>query len=270
MPGMRTGIKALDRTPKGLMQTQALITGEKSHADRFEEGIVQLLVDQNSEATAWRFDATFGIFGALPLLGVTFDDAFVLLDAAEGNLDGPFDLDSPLDATVLLAHHAAYATGTTVRYVNASGCPTNAAARWRPTPPPGGPFTPRPAAPNMPTPPLLIPGVPAGYPTLPLNPILPGWWTDWACVTTPGPGPWAATCTCYSYGRYDDPTGGSHWVRKKCVGNFPCGAGPAGTPPGQHTPLPDPDGTLTEPPFPTPAPSVSPGAAWTCTLEYYY
>ncbi|MBX3405349.1 MAG: hypothetical protein KF869_01190 [Phycisphaeraceae bacterium] len=79
---------------------------------------MQLLVDQNSDATAWRFDATFGIFGSLPLLGVTFDDAFVLLDAAEGNLDGPFDLDSPLDATVLLSHHAAYATGTTVRYVN--------------------------------------------------------------------------------------------------------------------------------------------------------
>ncbi|MBX3402702.1 MAG: hypothetical protein KF699_04730 [Phycisphaeraceae bacterium] len=105
-----------------MTQTQALITGEKSHADRFEEGIVQLLVDQNSDATAWRVDATFGVFGSLPLLGVTFDDAFVLLDAAEGNLDGPFDLDSPLDATVLLSHHAAYSTGTTVRHVNTAAC----------------------------------------------------------------------------------------------------------------------------------------------------
>ncbi len=255
---------------KGVTQAQALITGQLSHADRFEEGVVKFLADQGSSATAWRVDAAFGVFGSLPLLGVTFDDAFVLLDATEGTMDGPFDLESPLDATALLAQHAAYAATTTVRYRITLGCGAVAAPMWQPTPPPGGPFTPRPAAPNLPTPPILLPGIPAGYPQLPLNPALPGWWTDWACVTTPGMGPWSATCTCYSYGRYDDPAGGSHWVRRKCVGNFPCNAGPAATPPGQYPPLPNPDGTLTTPPFPTPPPSVSPGSAWTCPLEYFY
>jgi len=95
-------------------------------------------------ACAWRVDATFGVFGSLPLVGVTFDDAFVLLDSTSGALDGPFGLTSSLDATVLLAQHSAYAAGTTVRYVNASGCLVVAAARWPTTQPPG--WTPAPAA----------------------------------------------------------------------------------------------------------------------------
>jgi len=258
------------KASKGVTQTQALITGALSHADRFEDGVVKFLSDQGSNATAWRVDASFGVFGSLPLVGVTFDDAFVLLDATDGTLDGPFGLESPLDATVLLASHSGYTSGTTVRYHNVNGCGAVARPRWRPTAPPGGPFTPRPAAPNLPPPPIVIPGVPPGYPTLPLDPSIPGWWTDWACSTTPGPGPWAATCTCYSYGRYDDPGGGSHWVRRKCVGNFPCNAGPVGTPPGQFPAVPEPDGTLNEPPFPTPDPSISPGASWNCPLEYYF
>jgi len=89
-------------------------------------------------ACAWRVDATFGVFGSLPLVGVTFDDAFVLLDSTSGALDGPFGLTSSLDATVLLAQHSAYAAGTTVRYVNASGCLVVAAPRPRSTPPLGG------------------------------------------------------------------------------------------------------------------------------------
>ncbi len=88
-------------------------------------------MEQGSNATAWRVDASFGVFGSLPLVGVTFDDAFVLLDATDGALDGPFALASPLDATVLLASHSAYVVGTTVRYHNIAGCGTTIAATWR-------------------------------------------------------------------------------------------------------------------------------------------
>ncbi len=72
-----------------MTQAQALITGQLSHADRFEEGVVKFLADQGSSATAWRVDAVFGVYGSLPLLGVTFDDAIVLLDAANPAANAP-------------------------------------------------------------------------------------------------------------------------------------------------------------------------------------
>lgn len=174
---------AIAKASKGVTQAQALITGQKSQADRFEDGVVQYLADQGADASVWRVDATFGVFGSLPLLGVTFDDAFVLLDATEGVLDGPFDLDSPLDATALLAQHAAYASGTTVRYVNASGCIAVAAARWRSTPPPG--WTPAP----------VVPGAPATSPN-----GRPSRWTDWHCSPISGSANGGRTCRCISNG----------------------------------------------------------------------
>ncbi len=120
-------------------------------------------------------------FGSLPLVGVTFHDAFVLLDATEGTMDGPFDLESPLDATALLAQHSAYAATTTVRYVNPSGCLMVAAPQWRTTPPPG--WTPAP----------VIPPNPA---TNPLG--RPSHWTDWHCDPIPGIG--GRDCRCVSLG----------------------------------------------------------------------
>jgi len=139
------------------------------------------LFDQGSNATAWRVDATFGVFGSLPLVGVTFDDAFVLLDATDGTLDGPFELESPLDATVLLASHSGYTSGTTVKYVNASGCYVVVAPDWRTTPPPG--WTPAPV-------------VPPATPTTPNG--RQSHWTDWHC--TPVSDPLGRTCFCLSTG----------------------------------------------------------------------
>ena len=183
---------AIAKAAAGISQTQALITGQKSHADRFEEGVVQFLFDQGSNATAWRVDATFGVFGSLPLVGVTFDDAFVLLDATDGTLDGPFGLTSSLDATVLLASHSGYTSGTTVRYVNHSGCATIAAPQWRNTPPLGTPAI-WPLLPAVPG----APGVcrPPGAPAPPA--AVPSWQCRSAalgsCICTrrvfPAPGP---------------------------------------------------------------------------------
>ena len=169
---------AIAKAAAGISQTQALITGQKSHADRFEEGVVQFLFDQQSNATAWRVDASFGVFGSLPLVGVTFDDAFVLLDATDGTLDGPFELESPLDATVLLAQHSAYAAGSTVRYVNASGCLVVAAPRPRSTPPPGWTRAP------------IVPGAPPTSPNGRLS-----HWTDFTCTMDA-----QGYCRCVSYG----------------------------------------------------------------------
>jgi len=164
---------AIAKAAKGITQTQALITGELSHADRFEQGIVQFLADQMSNATAWRVDAAFGVFGSLPLVGVTFDDAFVLVDSTNGTVDGPFDLDSPLDATVLLESHPSYNAGSTVRFRLMWGCEGTMTAIWNPNPP-DPTFVP------IPPPATAPPGTPPGRPS------------TWVCFTFPVP----LRCVC--------------------------------------------------------------------------
>jgi hypothetical protein len=161
----------------------AMMGGVKRRCCRADVGVAGVIADQGSNAAAWRVDAAFGVFGSLPMLGVTFDDAFVLLDATEGAIDGPFDLDSPLDATVLLSQHAAYAPGTAVKYFNASGCVAVTAVQWRSTPPPG--WTPAP----------VVPGAPATSPN-----GRPSRWTDWHCSPVSGSANGGRTCRCISNG----------------------------------------------------------------------
>jgi len=224
---------AIAKAAAGITQTQALITGQKSHADRFEEGVVQFLFDQGSTATAWRVDASFGVFGSLPLVGVTFDDAFVLLDATDGRLDGPFALTSPLDATVLLANQSGYVAGTTVRFHIVGGCGAVAAPSWRTTPPPG-------SGPRWPgaTPPFWI-FPPTENVPFQMQPSRPSWWSNYDCAVSNG------FCVCTAYGQFTMP-GRLIWVRNKCVtpgaGGCPPPTAPADfnplSPPGSSTCLP--------------------------------
>jgi len=232
---------AIAKAAKGVTQTQSLITGDKSHADRFEQGIVQFLADQMSNASAWRVDAAFGVFGSLPLVGVTFDDAFVLVDSTNGAVDGPFDLVSPLDATVLLAQHSAYAAGSTVRYVNFGGCSAIFPPTWR-TRTPGSPMwpgTPLPPWPLLPGTPTVPPGGPANYTCLPAG----------------------AGCRCE---RLDirPPVGGQPAYATRTVCHHTAGCGPAG-------------GTCpTTPQIPNPATGDTPTVAAcpppVCHVEYFY
>jgi len=232
---------AIAKAAKGVTQTQALITGELSHADRFEQGIVQFLADQMSNASAWRVDAAFGVFGSLPIVGVTFDDAFVLVDSTNGAVDGPFDLVSPLDATVLLAQQSAYVTGTTVRYVNASGCLILTAPQWRTTQPPG--WTPAP----------VTPGVPATNPG-----GRQSHWTDWHCTQKS-----QGNCVCISTGSGSGtgrPTVRTE-VRCTCAPN-PTTGSCLGVGSGTHPNVP-----------PTVTPGVAPGGGMTgcsCQQRWHY
>jgi len=230
---------AIAKAAKGVTQTQALITGALSHADRFEDGVVKFLSDQGSNATAWRVDASFGVFGSLPLVGVKFDDAFVLLDTTSGRLDGPFALASPLDATVLLANQSGYVSGTTVRYHNANGCLILIAPSWRPGGPPGV-TTPRAPITNPNYPPACPP---PGW-TLPTPPPPSAWPTRPPCYNPANPAGGWANCTCSS-------TSGTWFciVSSQSVGGLPpriyqtityynCGGGataPAGCPPAGCT-----------------------------------
>jgi|GEM_PF-1950496 len=261
---------------EGISEAQSLITGQESHATKFERGVQQLLIEGGWNGTTWRVDAAFGVFGSLPLVGVTFDDAFVLVDTVNGNVDGPFTLTSTLDSRPLLeVHVSAYTLGTTIRHLSTLGCITTARARWRTPFPPGGPFVQRPGSPNTPTPPYIIPGYGPGGPQL--HPENPGWFTDWQCFTKIDG--FNHSCECYAYGKYDNTsTGSSYWVRIKCVLNGGYTLLPGGLPELTTPFVPITNPSVPQgPPFPQPDPSISP-ATWNCNVpagpypgtEWYY
>ncbi|MCC6323121.1 MAG: hypothetical protein IT438_16985 [Phycisphaerales bacterium] len=212
----------------GTTEAQSLITGEESHATKFERGVRTLLADGGWVGTTWRVDAAFGVFGSLPLVGVTFSDAFVLVDSVNGGVSAAFSLSSSVDATLLLgAHSAQYLIGQPIRYMTLSGCATDHQAGWWPLMP--HPVSPRPpATPGSTCVPVNPPWAPPPAPPLCMDSTVPGWMTLPTCVfaaavpPTPGPG----TCTCTEYGHH---TGGPGvpivWVRSI----YQCPAGPAGT-----------------------------------------
>ncbi|MFN7021202.1 MAG: hypothetical protein ACK4WH_07740 [Phycisphaerales bacterium] len=161
----------------GTTEAQALITGEESHAAKFERGVRTLLSDGGWEGTTIRIDAEFGCMGSLPLVLSAFSDVFVLIDTVTGNLAGPFAPGSVLDARDLLqAHGGAFLSGTTVRYTTPDGCPVAIAATTVPGPLPPS-YVPSPPSPSA-TPPATLPGNPS----------------PWNCVTR-GAGP-TLKCVC--------------------------------------------------------------------------
>jgi len=271
---------------------QALVSGAISKTDDVAAHIRQLLFDmQVSWSDLGRYDAVFGVYGSLPIIIVDLPGAYIVVDGTNGNIDGPFTPSSSIDALGLLGHHLGeYANGTGVIYYSTGGCTVSALSarkRWNPTAPGNypPPFNPQPVAPpGTPVPPYIIPGVPGTSP-LAVRPDRPGWFTDWLCTTVPGPGLFSPSCDCSSYGQYLDSTGSWIWVRVRCIGNFPCAAGPPAGPGGIYPATPDtapprinpdyPGLPIKPPPFPTPGPAVSPGSSWKCTpapprVEFYY
>ncbi len=115
-------------------QWRALITGETSTAEQFRAQVVEYLQSQNGLTYAtYSLDAAFGVFGELPVLAVQLSDCYVLLDSTNGNMSGPFELGSPIDARGLLQLHAgAFQAGTDVRYYSQSGCTIPVAAWYNP------------------------------------------------------------------------------------------------------------------------------------------
>ncbi len=252
----------------GVSEAQKMLTGEASQADRFQTGVVTLLADGGWTGDVWRVDAEFGVFGSLPLVGVTFSDAYVLLDSVNGNVDGPFSLSSDLDGRqLLLLHGTEFAAGSLVRYSGVLGCPKIVRSQWFPTPPPGGPWLPKVACPTCPAPPWALPG--AIQCSLPFNPANAGWLTDWHCTSTTVNAT-VAFCDCWRYGRSENAAGNGIFTREHCQLNYACSVGPPGTaPPGSPCPIQHPGSGM--PPFATPGPAIAPGAAWVCTVvEYWY
>lgn len=168
---------AIAKAAAGVTVAQGLITGEKDQAVRFAEGVQQLLFDLGSNGAIGQVEAAFGVYGSLPILSVAFDDAYVLLDTTTGSIDGPFELDSYLDARVLLAAHTEYIAGTSVRYYKEGGCSANLVAIWNTGGPPPAALPTTPRGPATPGPTVCPPGVfppgttaPPGAPAPPTPP----------------------------------------------------------------------------------------------------
>jgi len=219
---------------EGISEAQSLITGQESHATKFERGVQQLLIEGGWNGTTWRVDAAFGVFGSLPLVGVTFDDAFVLLDAVNGNVDGPFALTSPLNAASLLAAHSQeYVASQPVRFFSAQGCQKVVAASWRPSPPSWG--------------------------SPPWGP--PSWFlfgTNYFCtLLLPAPLWPRVDCSCIREGTSRDGDRRAVRLREVCICTSCAGTGTAGGPPSGTVPT----GGVP----PTPA-----GSTCTCVLEYFH
>lgn len=161
--------------------------------------------------------ANFGVYGELAFVAVHLEDALVFVDPLNGNLFGPLEPGSALEAPPLLMEHAdAYEEGMGVRYYSAGGCPT--IAGWVPYLPPGPstPVAPIPGAPVVVFPPWC-PG-PGGPCPLTLNPNLPGW------VSGPWCTPVGTFCDCAIFSVETLSLGGLVYRRDtyRCPPGTPC------------------------------------------------
>lgn len=80
--------------------------------------------------------AAFGLYGALPMLAVFFDEGYILIDGVYGTVSGPFDESQPYDPAPHLGNHAAYEPGSPATVLETeSTCeawPSEPRWRWRP------------------------------------------------------------------------------------------------------------------------------------------
>jgi hypothetical protein len=214
-------------------QWRSLITGETSTADQYRAIVNNYLgFLDNPDLSTQLIQANFGTFGELPVIGVRLSDCYILMDPTSGNLSGPFESDSPLDARGLLSmHEEAFEVGGSVRYYTSLGCSTAVAATWHPGSGPTGPFT--------------CPG--CG----PWTPPAPAWFfcnIDWL-ATPPG-----TVCRCIGTDISTDPAGRAIPSRLRCEGCTGCG-GTTGPGTGWN---------------PVTVPAVPPGCTPPCQPEYFY
>ncbi len=212
-------------------EAQKAVAGQPSKVDNFAATVQQFirLVESGgaSPSGASVVTAEFGVYGSLPIVVVQLNDCKVLIDSTNGNLSGPFTLDSKVDATGLLAVHSEHVAGTGVQYFDRNGCPAPLAV-WLPIYP-GWPFppspTPRPAVPGSPTPIWVTPPF---APAIPVSPVVPGWNSPPACFTNALP---PFNCICDVHRQFLRGTT-LQWVRER----YTCPAAPAPCPPASLVP----------------------------------
>jgi hypothetical protein len=235
-----------------------VLTGTPTEVSVFGDSVRSWVASKGLDITVYEARANFGRYGSLPIFVGSFisvdEVGYVLIDPINGNVDGPFDMASPINPTALLNSHSEFSGGGVVVADVLTGKCMPMAAGWKTTPKPG--TFPRPAIvpPTVPVWPVWPPGtnvpvckvppVAGCYPFNP-NPTRPGYFGDYSCVTK------GAVCVCTSYGQETDTVPGAPWieVRRTCKIPGGCLPGPFGAPPG--------------------TPYGPPGNG-TCTTEYFY
>ncbi len=167
-------------TATGGSEAHKLISGSPSKADTVRGRIEQLLANTSTAGSYTdQGEISFGVYGSLPVIHVSLEDADLMIDALTGAVVGPMAPGSPVPTEALLSGHSEYVAGSGSIYL--AGIfglfPTSTLPIWHSVPPPGT-YVPK-----------SIPG------TSP---------TSWTCTTIP-PGPisrWnpfptlLASCVC--------------------------------------------------------------------------
>lgn len=235
-----------------------LITGKPSLGSEFADAIRAFTTSSIKDETIVReMVVLFGRYGAVPVIEVAFpsDEVYVLVDAVQGKMSGPFAMGTAFDASTLLQSVPDYEPGSPAEFALAStGCPAVADTKTPVVPVTPLP-TPGPALPPGVTP---LPGTPTGKPN------------GWQCQDMTGPPPYTACWTEYNYVGpcavtpppvVTVPGGCLYKLKINCT-STPALIVPWGTPPKNITPAPP--TTVPNPPAPLPL------APATCTYEIYY
>lgn len=234
-----------------------LLTGAPPSHFLYAYEIQSFLGAENAAINVAIVEAAFGkYYCSLPMLRVDIENTYVLIDAINGNLIGPFAAGSAYDARPLLQAHSAYSNADAVEYVAWTGCtskyPVADTKVTRPGAPPApwAPIPARPATPNN-------PGWPAGNPS------------PWVCTTLP-----SGVCECKRRVTYRPSPAPAHPGTTPCPAGVPC-------PPRWPQVITEEEtctwnpGTWggfcnTNPQTPGGGVPIPPGAPRTCTSEHYW
>lgn len=123
------------------MDVKYALLGEPSNAERLRAELaswlaIELLNDDN--LGTYVLHGMFGQFGALPIVVVVYENGYLLLDAVDGTMVGPFHHEDKIDLLTLFTLRSEYSVGTSVAGVNMSSSTMQVAVvRKHPAPPPG-------------------------------------------------------------------------------------------------------------------------------------
>lgn len=161
---------------------RSTLLGVQGYLSEFKQGVDEYLAQQGLNAETYGVEAWFGTYGSLPIVVLNYSGGFLLIDAVDGFIDGPFAPGSPIVPSALLATHAdVYVSGTPVMVVDATSlCGAGTGKTWHDTAPPGW----------VPAVPVTTPGDPANNPN-----DRPCHWSNYNCEFVLGKG-----CVCTSTG----------------------------------------------------------------------
>jgi|GEM_PF-2927482 len=137
---------------------QKLITGSESRADLIERRVQEIMIEHGLRPATYRFDATFGVYGSIPVIQIDIKDYTFSVDGWSGKSSGLLPPKTLLDLNGLSSYWEVDLDRPYYRIYNGeNGCKAIFAMAWTPyTINPTDTLTPLPASPPSST----LPGRP--------------------------------------------------------------------------------------------------------------